>query len=292
MEPDGISYIQLSGVGKTGCAAARLSPPTVTDSTYAAPIETWVQSGLALVLSPLLWAPVADTYGRRTIMITGCFIAFVASIGAGLTDPERAGYSASRFFMGLGAGPASCVGLQMLQDVSFAHERAQKVGVWTFAMNFGLLMGTIIWSFIPWIPVSIFGLLFLSLLAFLPETAFPRRFVHLDEAAREGFIIMDPTDVVPSIARYQFLNLRPIPGLVAPRRWDYILRFFRTFSFPNVAVSIMVYAWGWFGTFCFALSLLESAPFDSRGNMQLYAGVALGAFLSEIFVSGTLSDII
>ncbi|KAG8904722.1 hypothetical protein FRB99_001308, partial [Tulasnella sp. 403] len=252
---------------------------------------------LPLALSPLLWAPLADTYGRRTTMITGCFVAFVASIGARTTLNDAA-YSASRFFMGLGAGPASCVGLQMLQDISFTHERAQKVGVWTFAMDSGmstyplqpLTLVTESSFVLEWIPSITFGVLLFSFLAFLPETAFPRHVVQLREATGKEFDIPDPTDVVPVKEHSPFLNLQPIPGLVAPRSWDYAMRFFRMFTFPNVAVSIILYAWGWYGTFYFALFLLEDLHWEGGDSPLFYVGLLVGTFLSEIFFSGTLSD--
>ncbi|KAG8894535.1 hypothetical protein FRB99_001196 [Tulasnella sp. 403] len=228
-------------------------------------------------------------------MITGCFIAFVASIAVSLVAKHRMVYYVCFAFRGIGAGPASCVGLQMLHDISFTHERAQKVGIWTFAMDSGLLMGPIVLGFTgsarttaPWIIVIGFGLLFLSFLALLPETAFPRRFVQLEEATERAFDIPDPTNVVPTKEHPPFLNLRPMPGLVTPRPWDYILRFFRMFTFPNVTISIIFYAWGWYGTFYFALILLQSM----KSSPLLLVSLIISTFLSEVFLSGTLSDAI
>jgi MFS family permease len=64
---------------------------------------------LALAVSPLFWSPFADTYGRRTVMIVGCFIAFIATIGSAVAN-NYGGYMAARFFQGWGVGPASTVG--------------------------------------------------------------------------------------------------------------------------------------------------------------------------------------
>ncbi|KAG8892790.1 hypothetical protein FRB99_002438, partial [Tulasnella sp. 403] len=248
---------------------------------------------LPLALSPLLWAPLAITYGRRTTMVAGCFVAFVASIGVSVTTQGRTAYYVWCAFAGVGAGPASCVGLQMLHDISFTHERAQKVGIWTFAMDSGLLTGPIVLgitgsaaTIVPWIAVIAFGLLFFSVLILLPETSFPRRVVQLEEAA--GKDITDPTNVVPAKENPPFLNLRPIPGQVIPLPWDYILRFFRMFTFPNVTISISFYAWGWYGTFFSALGLLMSM----KPSSLLFFGLVIGTFLSEVFLSGTLSDAI
>lgn len=69
-------------------------------------------------------------------MIVGCLIAFVATIGSAVAK-SYSGYMTARFFQGWGVGPASSVGLQMLQDVYFEHERGQKIGFWTLAIDTG-----------------------------------------------------------------------------------------------------------------------------------------------------------
>ena len=91
---------------------------------------------LALAVSPLFWTPLADIYGRRTVMIVACFVAFVASIGSALAN-NYAGYMVARFMQGWGVGPASTVGLTMLQDIYSELERGEKVGYWTLAIDLG-----------------------------------------------------------------------------------------------------------------------------------------------------------
>lgn len=43
----------------------------------------------------------------------------------------------ARFLQGWGVGPASTVGLQMLQDIYSEFERGEKVGYWTAAIDLG-----------------------------------------------------------------------------------------------------------------------------------------------------------
>jgi MFS family permease len=45
------------------------------------------------------------------------------------------------FFQGFGVAPASTVGLAIINDLFFEHERGQKVGMWTLAIDMGLLVG-------------------------------------------------------------------------------------------------------------------------------------------------------
>lgn len=70
-------------------------------------------------------------------MIVGCLVAFVASIGSALAT-NYSGYMAARFMQGWGAGPASTVGLAMLQDIYSELERGEKVGYWTLAIDLGM----------------------------------------------------------------------------------------------------------------------------------------------------------
>jgi MFS family permease len=70
---------------------------------------------LALAVSPFFWTPLAEALGRRSIMILGCLVAFLASIGVAL-EGNYSGYMAFRFLQGWGVGPASTVGLQMIGE--------------------------------------------------------------------------------------------------------------------------------------------------------------------------------
>lgn len=92
---------------------------------------------LALAVSPLFWTPLADIYGRRIVMVVGCLVAFVASVGSALAK-NYAGYMVARFMQGWGVGPASTVGLAMFHDIYSELERGEKVGYWTLAIDLGM----------------------------------------------------------------------------------------------------------------------------------------------------------
>lgn len=98
---------------------------------------------LGLALGPLLWSSFADIVGRRIIFILGTIIALAATIGAALA-PNYGGYMAARFFQGLGVSPAATVGLSIINDLFFEHERGQKIGWWVLAIDLGLYVGPLI----------------------------------------------------------------------------------------------------------------------------------------------------
>lgn len=96
---------------------------------------------LGLASGPLLVGALADTYGRRPILIVSTSLAVVASGCTSIKTINFGGYMAARFFQGLGAGPAANVGLVIINDISFEHERGFRVGLWTIAANTGTVLG-------------------------------------------------------------------------------------------------------------------------------------------------------
>lgn len=113
------------------------------DATYTEVNWTFAISNLGLAVGPLLTGSLADTYGRRPIMIFGCIIALVASGCTSIKTISLNGYMAARFFQGLGCAPASNVGLSIINDISWEHERGRRIGLWTMAIGSGGFVGAI-----------------------------------------------------------------------------------------------------------------------------------------------------
>jgi MFS family permease len=95
---------------------------------------------LGLAVGPLIWSSLAEIYGRRIIFIVGTAIALIASIGSAMAKTYGT-YMVARFFQGLGVAPASTVGMAVINDLFFEHERGQKLGLWVLAIDMGLLVG-------------------------------------------------------------------------------------------------------------------------------------------------------
>lgn len=139
---------------------------------------------LGLALGPLIWSSPADILGRRFIFILGTAIALASTIGAGVAT-TYGGYMAARLFQGLGVSPAATVGLAIINDLFFEHERGEKVGLWVLAIDTGLLVGPLIGGFIQvvdykwvqWLTAILFGIVLVAELLFMPETLYPRDFM-------------------------------------------------------------------------------------------------------------------
>ncbi|CAE6522640.1 unnamed protein product [Rhizoctonia solani] len=264
---------------------------------------------LALAVSPFFWTPMAEALGRRTVMVLGCLVATLASLGVALETTYK-GYMVFRFLQGWGVGPASTVGLQMLgelhrsqemipakplgEDIYLEHERGQKVGYWCLSIDIGLLFGPLIggfaalasWNFPNWLTVIIFGVLLLIMLIFLPETAgYPIQPPQYSaQPPPVSSLPTAPTKALP------WLNFRTL--LTRPKPWDSTFHFFRLFAFPNIAITIIFYCWTWYWFILCVITMLPGAYPDYNPQVQglLFLGFIVGTLISEMLFSGGLSD--
>jgi multidrug resistance protein len=244
---------------------------------YSASLEqvNWTVAipALGLAVGPLLWASVADIIGRRPIIIFGTVIALASTIGAALA-PNYSGYMAARFFQGLGVSPASNVGLAVINDLFFEHERGQKVGLWVLAIDLGLLFGPLIggvvnlagFVWIQWLSAILFGAILLAELFFLPETLYPRHLMlssMLGQVSQPDVEKMTPRDTnaepksLRKTKQLSFMNVAPVPGVHHPKVYDTVVRFVKTFKYIVVPISIITYCFGWYW---WVLSVVTLAP--------------------------------
>ena len=220
---------------------------------------------LGLAVGPLIWSSPADIIGRRPIFIFGTIIALVATIGAAKADTYSS-YMAARFFQGLGVSPAATVGLAIINDIFFEHERGQKIGLWVLAIDLGLLFGPLIGGFIdlvssPWIQwlTAIFlGAILVAEIVFLPETLYPRDFMRLNKAAASLSEKGTPTQPIPKrTTELGYVYVKPVPGLKHPKAWDTLVRFGKMWKFAVVPLAVFTYCFGWYW---WVLSVITMIP--------------------------------
>lgn len=259
---------------------------------YSASLEqvNWTVAipALGLALGPLLWASPADIIGRRPILILGTIMALASTIGAALA-PNYSCYMAARFFQGLGVSPASNVGLAIINDIFFEHERGQKLGLWVLAIDQGLLFGPLIGGFvnsagyqwIQWLSAILFGVVLLAELFFLPETLYPRHLM-LADTHRAGMPTQpgdEKTMIVSNCSPNKYVDLRktkqlpfanvsPLPGIKHPALYDTIIRFIKTFKYIVVSISIMAYCFGWYWWVLSVVTLVPIAYETYPPNIQ------------------------
>ncbi|KAF8760035.1 mfs general substrate transporter [Rhizoctonia solani] len=191
---------------------------------------------LALAVSPFFWTPLAEALGRRTVMILGCLVATLASLGVALETTYK-GYMAFRFLQGWGVGPASTSNT-IGEDIYLEHERGQKVGYWCLSIDIGLLFGPLIGG----LAALAFRRFVFNNVNISPETASypiqpPQYSAQPPTSSQQAL----PTKALP------WLNFRTL--LTRPKPWDSTLHFLRLFAFPNITITIIFYCWPGTGLF-------------------------------------------
>ena len=266
---------------------------------------------LGLALGPLFWSSLADIFGRRIIFMIGTLIAFVSTIGAAVAK-DYSNYMASRFFQGFGVSPGATVGMAVVMDLFFEHERGQKLGLWVLAIDTGLLAGPIIGGFmdlvssawIQWLTLILFGVLLILEFLFMSETLYPRNHMlarthtsRIGEAEIEKSELQanDPSEVdLKRTTKLFIINFKPVPGMRHPKPWDSILRFILTFQYPVVVIGVVIYCFSWYWWILSIITMLPAAYVQYSPQIQglLFIGLLLGTLFAEIFMSGRLSDVI
>jgi len=241
-------------------------------------------------------------------------MAFGATIGAAKA-PAYGGYMAARFFQGLGVSPGATVGLAVINDMFFDHERGQKIGLWVLAIDTGLLTGPIIGGFlnvvsaawIQWFSAILFGMLLVLQIAFMPETLYPRNRMLADaplaSPSDDGSLDVEKigrqtskasVSNLPRTKTLPFVNVKPVPGMRHPKPWDSILRFAMTFKSLAVVIAVLVYCFMWYWWVLSVITMLPAAYLDYSPLIQglLFIGLLLGTLFAELLIGGRLSDVI
>ena len=219
---------------------------------------------------------------------------------------------AARFFQGFGASPAATVGMAVVGDLFFEHERGQKLGLWVLAIDTGLLVGPIFGGFlslvssawIQWFTAILFAVLLVLELLFMSETLYPRNYMlarmpatssdtDIEKSGPLTASVTDSADIART-TRLFFLNVRPVPGMRHPKPWSSVVRFVFTFKYPVVVLSVFIYCYIWYWWILSIITMLPAAYVDYKPQIQglLFVGLLLGTLFSEIFCSGRLSDFI
>lgn len=83
---------------------------------------------LLIGVSNIVWVPLANTFGRRPILLLAMLIATLASMWAGLCgSQEFDSLLAARAVQGLGFGPADSIAANVVGEIFFVHQRGRAM---------------------------------------------------------------------------------------------------------------------------------------------------------------------
>lgn len=132
-------------------------------------------------ISPVVFGPLSDTYGRRPIFLLVLGIYAVSNIGLAVNERSFAALATLRAMQSLGASATYSIAFGVVADVCLPRDRGRMLGPIGMALNLGTCLGPIIggcvayfsgsynWAF--WALVIAAIILFSSVGLFLPETA-------------------------------------------------------------------------------------------------------------------------
>ncbi|KAL1957497.1 hypothetical protein VTO42DRAFT_5960 [Malbranchea cinnamomea] len=131
-----------------------------------------------------IWnVPLANTFGRRPVILVNLLLLIFCSMWAGLTRNFNS-LLAARLLMGVGGSPADAVSPDVVGEVFFIHQRGRAMAVYTIFLALGSLVGGISGGYIVesrnyewlhWTNVILSAITFSLCFFFQRETLFDRQ---------------------------------------------------------------------------------------------------------------------
>ncbi|KAJ0115607.1 hypothetical protein J7T55_010430 [Diaporthe amygdali] len=267
------------------------------DATYTEINWTFAISNLGASVGPLFHSSLGDIIGRRPVLILGTALSIVATGCSALPNITIEGYSAARFFQIFGATPAITIGLSIINDLSWQHERGFRVGLWVLSIDVGSYFGPFFGGFVAdkapnWMQLHVlilFSVLILLQAAFVPETLYPRAAI-----LENPEIISNKDDLLRRTTQLPFLTFRAIPGVQHPAPWQTVVDFFRIFALPIIAIPIITFSLSlyWWIISVETMVPVAYANYSIIGQGLLFLGLIVGTLTAEILFSGWVGDLI
>ncbi|KAI1084844.1 major facilitator superfamily domain-containing protein [Whalleya microplaca] len=139
---------------------------------------------IVAAIMPAIFAPTADTYGRRVVALFTCVVYTVGSLGLTINDVARKSYVVlllMRAVQALGASASASITYGVVSDVCIPAERGTMIGPTISASNVGTVLGPTLGGLIAWrsegveyvfLALTVFGAVNMVLVSVcLPETA-------------------------------------------------------------------------------------------------------------------------
>ena len=132
-------------------------------------------------LSPLFFATLSDTFGRRPIFLVTLLIYLFANLGLAVQQDSYVVLLILRALQSFGASAAFAVAYGVVADVCVPSDRGNMVGPISAAQSLGLCIGPVVggwvawksggYGWVFWVLVIVGGVLVALVGGFLPETA-------------------------------------------------------------------------------------------------------------------------
>ncbi|KAK4623483.1 hypothetical protein CLAFUR0_07415 [Fulvia fulva] len=202
---------------------------------------------LMLGVGNVVFVPLSNKLGRRTIYIWTLLLVLLSQIWLGLST-TIGDFQGAHVLLGIGAAPFEALVAISISDVWFAHERGSKLGAYVFGLAFGSFVGPICagymstsqgFRWIYWWGAILTGMLW-GLFSF---TFVESRFVRVGGTVRSGVVVVrkdaglsSPLPVYgddKTAQLQQEINLSPRAGEVLESdHWSFQASLFKTYPDP------------------------------------------------------------
>ncbi|KAH9868346.1 hypothetical protein J1614_007418 [Plenodomus biglobosus] len=257
---------------------------------------------LMLGAANIWWVPLANTFGRRPVVLGSLLLLTFSSLWAGLATSFNS-LLAARLVMGIGGAPADAVSPDVVGEIFFVNQRGRAMAVYTVCLSLGSLVGAVSGGYIVetmgldwlhWMNIILSAITFALCLVFQAETLYERPQITVlisDDSEKSGWetqetvVIADsaPATLYPAYSYMRSLRLisyRPGIGkkFLAP---------YRTMRLPGVWLVSGWYA-GLVGLIVTMSSigpqLLAAPPYLWGHNVGLLnIGGIIGATLGGVY---------
>lgn len=137
---------------------------------------------LGLGLGSVVMSPTAILFGKRPVYLLGATLFIVSAIWCA-SSPNYPSLVLARIFQGIAVSPVECLPSATIAEIYFLHERAYRVGIYTFLLLGGknlvplvsaAIIGSLGWRWAFWIVAIVVGAFLVLLFFFVPETFWDR----------------------------------------------------------------------------------------------------------------------
>lgn len=137
---------------------------------------------LGLGVGSVIMSPTAILFGKRPVYLLGAVLFILSAVWCGLS-PNYPSLVLARVFQGIAVSPVECLPSATIAEIYFLHERAYRVGIYTFLLLGGknliplvsaAIIGSLGWRWVFWIVAIVVAGCFVSLFFLVPETFWDR----------------------------------------------------------------------------------------------------------------------
>lgn len=137
---------------------------------------------LGLGLGSVVMSPTAILFGKRSVYLLGAVLFILSAVWCALS-PNYPSLVLARIFQGIAVSPVECLPSATIAEIYFLHERAYRVGIYTFLLLGGknliplvsaAIIGGLDWRWVFWVVAIVVGGCLILLFFFVPETFWDR----------------------------------------------------------------------------------------------------------------------